>query len=155
MPSLTPEMFAAVLPLAIKWAEDGQQFIFQHGQPLSVAEQNDARLAGVRRPEDIRLLHVPHIPRPDDGLLKYANDIVQLVTPQTEGLTLRYGIFIRLDCHGDQRLLVHECVHASQYERLGSIEVFLRQYLDECSRFGYPQAPMEQEAVQTAQRICS
>jgi len=154
MPSLTPEMFAAVLPLAVKWVEDGQRFIFEHGRSLSAAEKNDARLAGVRYPEQIRLLYVPHIPLPDDRVLKNTNDIVQLVTPQTAGLTLRYGIFVRRDCQGDRRLLVHEFVHASQYERLGSAECFLRQYLDECIRFGYLAAPMEQEAVLTAQRIC-
>ncbi len=134
MQALTPEMFAIVLPMAVKWVEDRQRFIFQHGQKLSSAEQDDAHLAGVQQ---------------------YANDMVQLVTPQTAGLTLCHGIFIRLDCQGDRRLLVHEFVHTSQYERLGSIEAFLRQYLHECITFGYPQAPMEQEAIQTAQRICS
>ena len=141
--------------MAVKWAEDGQRFIFQYGEPLSEAQQNDARHAGVRKPEEIRLLYVPRVPQPDDGMLKEANDRLQLVTPNTGGMTLQYGIFIRLDCRGDRQLLVHECVHTSQYEQLGSVESFLRKYLEECMKFGYPQAPMELEAIRKAQRICA
>lgn len=148
-------MFATALPLAVKWAEDGQQFILQYGRPLTLDEQNDARLAGVRHPARIRVAVVPHVPRPDDGLLKHFNDVVKLVTPDTQGMSLQYGIFIRADCQGDRSLLVHECVHTSQYERMGGIAAFLKQYLAECVQYGYPQAPMEQEAVLTAKQICS
>ena len=155
MPELTTEMFTAILPKAVIWAENVQKFILQQGEELSFKEQQDARLAGVQAPENIRVFYVFHIPRPDDGLLKSANYSVQLVTPNSAGLTLYYGIFIRLDCKGDRQLLVHEFVHTAQYERLGGIEGFLRQYLEECNRYTYPQAPMELEAVRTAQRICS
>ncbi|MBI1177817.1 hypothetical protein GC207_10305 [bacterium] len=154
MDAITPELFATVIPLAIKWAEDGQQFIFRMGRPLSVQEQNDARLAGVQHPEKIMVAAVPHVPRPDDGLLKHFNEIVKLVTPETTGLCLCHGIFIRIDCRDNRQLLVHECVHTSQYERLGGIGPFLRQYLAECGEYGYPEAPMEQEAIETARRIC-
>jgi hypothetical protein len=40
-------------------------------------------------------------------------------------------------------------VHTAQYERLGGIEPFLRQYLRECLTIGYPEAPLEQEAIAT------
>jgi hypothetical protein len=61
----------------------------------------------------------------------------------TIGLTLRYGIFIRADCWGERRLVVHELVHTLQYERLGGFMPFLQQYLHECITIGYPAAPME------------
>ncbi len=84
-----------------------------------------------------------------------ANDLVQLVGPNTAGLTLHYGIYIRGDCHGNRELLVHELVHVAQYERLGGIKPFLQRYLDECLKYGYPQAPLEQEAIRISDEICS
>jgi hypothetical protein len=68
---------------------------------------------------------------------------------------LRYGIFIRSDCRGNRALVVHELAHTAQYERLGGFEPFLRQYLFECLTIGYPEAPIEQDAVAIATRVCS
>jgi len=68
---------------------------------------------------------------------------------------LQYGIFIRLDCWRDRALIAHELVHTAQYERLGGILPFLRQYLFECVTIGYPEAPMEQEAIAVAARVCA
>jgi len=77
-----------------------------------------------------------------------------LMPPLAAGFTLRYGIFIRADRWGDRRLVVHELVHTAQFERLCGFDPFLRQYLSECLTIGYPDAPMEQEAVSTASRLC-
>ena len=52
------------------------------------------------------------------------------------------------------RLIVHELVHTSQYEKLGGFLPFLRKYLMECINIGYPEAPMEQEAIRMAEKIC-
>jgi len=73
----------------------------------------------------------------------------------TIGLTLRYGIFIRSDCWGERRLVVHELVHTLQYERLGGFMPFLQQYLHECITIGYPAAPMEQEAKRIEREMCT
>ncbi|NQX02377.1 hypothetical protein HQ447_17100 [bacterium] len=43
--------------------------------------------------------------------------------------------------------LAHECLHTGQYERHGEIAGFLRAYFTECIELGYPDAPMEQEAI--------
>ena len=51
-------------------------------------------------------------------------------------------------------MVVHELVHTFQYERLGSVEAFLAQYLQECLTIGYPAAPLEQEAILTTARVC-
>ncbi len=68
-------------------------------------------------------------------------------------MALRYGIFIRSDCWGEHGLVAHELAHTAQYERLGGIRPFLRQYLLECLTIGYPAAPMEQEAIAAASRL--
>jgi hypothetical protein len=52
-------------------------------------------------------------------------------------------------------LIAHELVHAAQYERLGGILPFLRQYLVECLTIGYANAPMELEAAEMAARVCA
>jgi hypothetical protein len=52
----------------------------------------------------------------------------------------------------DPKLVAHELMHVAQYERLGSIPAFLQQYLSEVNQYGYPAAPMEQEAIAFAER---
>jgi len=56
--------------------------------------------------------------------------------------------------HVLRRLVVHELAHTAQRERLGRVLPFLQQYLRECVTLGYPAAPLEQEAIKAAQRIC-
>ena len=63
------------------------------------------------------------------------------------------NFFIHSDCWDQRRLVVHELAHTMPYERLGSIEAFLRQYLHECLTIGYPEAPMEQEAKRIEHQI--
>ena len=65
------------------------------------------------------------------------------------------GIFIRDDHWDSRRLVVHQLAHTMQYERLGSIESFLRQYLHECITTGYLAAPMEQEAKRIERETCA
>ena len=65
------------------------------------------------------------------------------------------GIYIREDLWGDRPLVAHELVHVAQYERYGSVEAFLRAYLEECLMIGYPNGPLEQEAISRAAEACS
>ena len=148
------EQFETLLPLASEWAERQEEHILARGTPLSDSELSDAGQIGVQQPERVRLLRVDSIPMPEHPALQVAAEITGLSTPHTAGQTLRHGIFIRSDCWGDRNLVVHELVHTAQYERLGGIEEFLRKYLYECITIGYPEAPMEQEAITTQQRIC-
>ena len=120
------------------------------GVPLSDQEMADARAVGVAEPERVRLLQLDRVPFPTDPMLKAAAAAIQFLTPTTCGLTLRYGIFVRSDCWRDRALIAHELVHVAQYERLGGILPFLRQYLSECLMIGYPAAPLEQEAIRVA-----
>ena len=130
--------FDKLLPLAAKWAAAVEKRILREGVPLSEQGLADARAVGVREPERVRLLALPCVPVPTDLTLKTAVAAIQFLTPATRGLALRYGIFVRSDCWGERRLVAHELVHTAQYERLGGIRPFLRQYLTECLTIGYP-----------------
>jgi hypothetical protein len=143
----SPQQFETLLPLACVWAEEQERFILREGSCLSATQNADAESIGIAYPDRVRLLSVHAIPLPDDPALREAAMATQLITPNTAGLTLRYGIFIRSDYWGDRALVFHELVHTWQYERLGGFEPFLRQYLHECITIGYPASPMEQEAV--------
>lgn len=146
------KQISLIIPLAVKWAEDGESFIFENGRCLNSDELIDARQAGVLYPDKIKICSVRDIPRPVRGLLGKVNKIVNFVTDATMGLTLNYGIFIRRDCQGDRFLYFHEYVHVSQYERLGGFEGFLKQYLNECLSQGYLNSDLENEAVEKTEK---
>lgn len=150
---LSPELFEQLLPLAATWAEQQETHILEIGLPLSAAELSDAQEVGVAHPERVRLLSVPAIPIPQHSVLRAVAEVTQLIGPFTAGLTLRYGIYVRSDFAGNRHLVAHELVHTAQYERLGGFLPFLRQYLHECLTIGYPDAPMEQEAVLISERL--
>jgi hypothetical protein len=147
--------FKTLLPLAADWAARLEGRILQQGVPLSEDELVAARAIGVREPERVRLLQLRSVPVLTHPMLKAAAAAIQFLTPATQGLTLQYGIFVRSDRWRDRALIVHELVHTAQYERLGGILPFLRQYLFECITIGYPKGPLEQEAIAVAARICA
>jgi len=147
---ITEEQFTILLPLAVEWAKENEAIILQKGVPLTESQVADACTLGISQVNRIRLMKVTTIPVPNEPSLKAAAQATNLITPQTAGLTLRYGIFIRSDCLGDRRLIVHELVHTSQYEKLGGFLPFLQKYLHQCITIGYPAAPMEQEAINRA-----
>jgi hypothetical protein len=127
--------------------------ILAAGEFLTANELADARQAGVLRPERIRLQFVGAIPMPDAGVLRELGRRTGFVSTNTAGITLRYGIYIQQQYRGNRELYVHEFVHVGQYERLGSIEAFLCDYLRECLDPGYPWGPLEQEAIRRAQEV--
>lgn len=147
--------FEQLLPLAAEWATAEEARILSEGVALSPNELADARAAGVEEPEKIRLLRVESVPLPAQPQLRAAAEAVHFLTPETRGLTLRYGIFVRWDCWQDRHLLAHEFGHTAQYERAGSIAAFLQQYLMQCLTIGYANAPMELEVEQIAHQICA
>jgi len=141
------------LPLAVRWASQQEQKILRAGVALDDSQVTDARLMGVARPEKVRLLKVDQVPLPANRLLRWAAKRTKLISSDTAGMALRYGIFIRSDCWQMRRLIAHECVHTAQYERLGGIEEFLSLYLRECLELGYPSGLLEQEAFLKSQQI--
>lgn len=139
--------FDRLLPLAANWVQRQEKRMLRIGVPLSGPELADARAIGVAESDRVRLLQLDRVPFPTDPMLKAAAAAIQFLTPATRGLALRYGIFVRSDCWRDRALIAHELGHVMQYERLDGILPFLRQYLSECLTIGYPEAPLEQEAI--------
>ncbi len=149
---LTP-LVPLITPRAGRWVAAQEASILAAGEPLRANELADARRAGVRHPERIRLQFVESIPMPETGFLRGLGRLTGLVSAGTAGITLRYGIYLQQEYRGNRELYVHEFVHVGQYERLGSIETFLRDYLKECLDPGYPWGPLEQEAILRAQKV--
>lgn len=150
---ISQEEFQQLLPLAIQWAEEQEKIILEQGVALPPPALVDAKIIGVLNPEKVRLLCVPEIPIPDHPVLKQAALATGLISSSTIGLTLRYGIFIHEDHWLSRGITVHELAHTAQYERLGGVGPFLKQYLYECITIGYPEAPMEQEAIFVQQKM--
>ena len=143
-----------LLPLACAWAQDQQKIILRTGVALSSTQLLDARQVGVIDPWRVRLLAVPEIAIGADPGLASAASRLGLITPNTSGLTLDHGVFLRSDRWNDRRLLVHELAHVVQYERFGSLEAFLREYLQQCNDVGYTNAPLELEALRIEAELC-
>ena len=143
------------LPLATAWVEAHEATILANGVPLTAHQAFDAHLAGVKNPRRVRVMKTEFIPTPLNPILAQANEKLGLVSPMTAGITFGFGIYIREDLWDDRPLLVHELVHVGQYERYGSIEAFLQDYLNECLTTGYPHGSLEREAIDRAREICS
>ena len=141
-----------IMPLACEWAAGQELSICRSGLSLTEELLAIAKKVGVQCPDKIRIAVVNAVPTPAHPVLQTACATTGLITPNTIGLTLSYGIFIRQDESWSKRLFAHEFAHVAQYERLGGIKQFLSQYLAEVLQYGYPQAPMEQEAIR-AERL--
>jgi hypothetical protein len=144
-----------LLPLAAQWAIEQERRVLCEGVPLSKSELADAKAAGVRNPERVRLLRVDTIPVPAHPMLKAAAASINFITAAPRGLALQNAIFVRSDHWRDRALIAHELVHTAQYQRLGGVVPFLQTYIVQCATVGYRQAPLELEATATAERICS
>ena len=134
------------LPFACAWVAWQERRILKEGVPLDAGQLGVARALGVARPERIRLLVLPRLPLPHNALMRRLGLWTSGLSTETIGLSARYGIFLRSPYHCDSQLLAHELIHTRQYERLGGLRPFLRQYLRECFTEGYLFAPLEQEA---------
>ncbi len=145
--------YLLLLPLAVRWAKARERHILKEGQPLGARAQADARAAGVAHPERIRILLVDMIEGPTNRFLRRAADESGLFSPAVQGIAYGYGLMIRRDCYPDRLLVAHECVHTAQYERFGGFAGYLFRYLRECLVIGYPDGPLEQEALRRAVEI--
>jgi len=151
----TIDQLEELLPLAAQWAADQERRALCEGVRLSEIELADAKAIGVHNPERVRLLRVDAVPFPAHPMLRAAAASINFLTEAPRGLALDYGIFIRADHWRDRALIAHELVHTAQFQRLGGILPFLQTYIFQCATVGYPNAPLELEAVATAARICS
>lgn len=134
---------SGIAPATARWAADQERQILEKGEPLAPEDMSFALDLEIANPEDIRVLAVKSIPLPaPQQLVKLA---ARWGVPVFEpaGMALGRGIYL-LD--PDSRILRHELVHVAQYQRLGGIGPFMRQYLTECLVHGYFDCPLEAEA---------
>lgn len=144
----------SLVPVAAVWVERQQRRILAEGLPLSPAQLTDARALGVSQPERVRVLALPRIPLPGHQWVRRLGLWTGTLSTETIGMAMGQGIFLRTPFQHDRRLLAHELTHIRQYERLGGIRPFLRQYLWECLVDGYYSAPLEVEANTAANTLC-
>ena len=93
------------------------------------------------------------IPLPHEADLRQAAQDFGLLTADTGGLTIGYGIFVLQRCWSNAKLVAHELMHVAQYEQCGGISGFVHKYLYEVNEYGYPAAPMEQDAIAFAEKM--
>jgi hypothetical protein len=143
-----------LLPVAYAFAEKQELIILEQGVPLTESELADARLAGVAHPEKIRVLRVESLPQPEIEDAMFIAKRMGLYQVNSAAMAMGYGICIRQGFWDDRTVLVHECVHVSQYEKLGGIRPFLDIYLRECIDPGFPFGRLNQQATLMAREIC-
>ncbi len=128
--------------------------MMEQGAPLNEAQVADARRAGVQAPDKIRVIRVETIPQPEHEDVMFIARHIGLFSTRSAGITIGHGICLRHGFWDDRAVLVHECVHVGQYEKLGGVRPFLSVYLRECVDPGYPFGRLEQEAILIAKDIC-
>jgi hypothetical protein len=141
-----------LLPLAVAWAEENSTLILRDGIPLSEQGTQLALLVGVKDYARVRILLVHSIPAPSDPVLQAACAQLQFLEPNTHGLTLGFGIFVKKGFETGRGLIAHELRHVAQYEQYFSIGAYLSDYIPELIRFGYAAAPLELDAQRAAAR---
>src|SRR5882724_11673698 len=109
-----------LIPKAIAWAENRAAEIASLGSPLDEAGISIAQQVGVAQPKLILILVVGQLPTPSDPQLLQAAAATGLLGPDTIGLALGHGVYIRQG-HSSIRVLSHECRHVHQCEQAGSI----------------------------------
>jgi Domain of unknown function (DUF4157) len=139
-------LLAPLLLCATAWVHARQAVILRDGVALSAEQINLARALGVAAAERVRVMPADVVPMPLPQWARAAAQRTGLISAHIAGMTLGHGIVLRDDCCNDTRLLAHELAHVAQYERLGGINGFLRQYLRECVWPGYPRGALEIEA---------
>jgi len=145
----------ALVPTAVNWISEQEQWILREGTALTPQESDDARAAGVVYPDRVRVLRVSRVPSIGGPVLSRVAEKIGLSAGDAAGMAMQYGIFLRKDLQATRWVLAHELTHTAQYERLGGITPFLRSYVLDVLAHGYREARMEAEANETARKIAS
>jgi len=156
MPVVEQKSFEKLLPIAVQWAKAQEAFVLRHGSSLSGRHLADAKLAGIKEPERVRVLVVDRIPLPEDPSLAEASKRVGIVTDDTRCMGFGHALIIRGDAWNDRETILHNFVHIAQCERAGGLEQWCGEYLGDrtnCPRFTV--GPLEEEARRFAREICA
>ncbi|MBP83767.1 MAG: hypothetical protein CMO61_07955 [Verrucomicrobiales bacterium] len=139
-----------LLPYFSRWVEKQEKLVLLDGRPLSEWETMWATEVGVKRPDMVRILPVPHVPTPGSSFTGLLGNLFGFLSEGPNGMAVSYGIYLEAARATNPSLLVHELTHVAQFERLGGIEPYLREYLTQCIRDGYWDAELEHEARNAA-----
>lgn len=137
-------------PIAAIWVGHHEVLIRCTGRKLSIRELAHCRRLGILNPEYIRIRVVPRVPSPVPRWIEKLCQSLGFPVGAAAGICFRYGIYIDQNYSANPGIISHELVHTLQYERLGSLEAFLRQYIFECLYHGYHDSPLEREAQNIA-----
>ena len=137
---------ALAMPATLAWATGLSATVLAQGKPLSAWQAADAVEVGVLRPEAVRILRVPGLPRPDCPHFCSLATQSGLDLTRSQGMALGYAVLIRHSALGDRRVLRHELRHVAQFEAAGSLSHFLEEYLAQMVLHGYRDAPFEVDA---------
>lgn len=149
------EKFALLSARALAWAKSQEDLILKFGSPLSPLQAQDAKRAGVRDINRVRVLVVDRISPPDDEELADAALRAHIITDASHSITVGHGIAIRASAWQDRTLLVHSLVHVAQCERSGGLDSFVQEYLsDRHTSPDFSIGMLEEEARGVARRIC-
>ena len=141
------ECFQKIHSLIGYAAEVESLVLSRHGRPLTALQLADARLVGVREPGKIRLANPYAFIEADPRFT-----VLLHLGPALAGLTVGYAVILNSTLTGKRDVLLHECAHVAQYEKLG-LNGFLRQYFAEYERYGYEKMSLEQEAIAAANQV--
>jgi hypothetical protein len=128
------------------WMEETENFILSKGRFLSDEEITIAQKLGIKNYDNIRVLESDTVPMPTHKSIKNMGLSMGFFNESTAGMSFRYGIFLNSKQKYSRSVLIHELVHALQYEQLGSILEFAKAYTKEILKHGYQQCTFEQEA---------
>ena len=143
----------ALMPEIESWVEEQQHLVLTSGFSLSPNGLHCAISLGIRKPLNVRVLHVRSMPYPSHNGVRILAEQLGVITPKTQGMTFFYGIMVRNDTWYDPVLLAHQLKHVQQYERMGGIHVFLKRFVAECFLHGCDSAPLEVEARSAGEHI--
>ncbi len=147
------ELLTLYLTPISNWVAYQEQLILEKGVPLTEQQKQDATLVGVKNIDQVHLLKVSKVPTPDIPTLQPILQSFGFLSSNTIGVSFRYGIYIQEKYWGQRSIIIHELTHTMQYERLGGIEDFLKQYIIEFTTVGYENSPLELEARQMEKDI--
>ena len=153
---MEPEKFQHLVGLTLDYVRTQEDLILRLGVSLSERQIADAKLAGVKEPERVRILVVDRITPPENEELAAAAEHAGIITSASRAVTMGRGIIVRADRWQDRELIVHQLVHVAQCERYGGMEPYVTQYLSDrttCAEFSV--GSLEDEARNLARKICA
>ncbi|HTV49360.1 MAG TPA: hypothetical protein VMG59_13060 [Phycisphaerae bacterium] len=141
-----------IMPSMVAWVDQMEQIVLAHGRPLSSSEISDAVELGVVHPERVRYMIADEIPIPAKELAELVRQ-AGIADEDVMGIAFRYGIFIHSDVVGKELRLLHDLVHVAQFERLGDIQNFIKEYVTACLDYGFGRSPFEVEAREKSEKV--